>query len=131
MGELRFEIPLNPVTKKNSEVRTKQGGIIASKAYRHYEKDAVLLIPGWAKKRIGYPVNVQAVYYMNARRRVDLSNLINATDDTLVAAGVLEDDNRDVVAGHDGSRVLYDKQNPRTEITITAMGEGYEQWAKK
>jgi Holliday junction resolvase RusA-like endonuclease len=112
-------------------VRTKQGGIIASKAYRRYEKEAVLLIPHWAKKHISTPVNVKAVYYMKARRRVDLSNLINATDDVLVAAGVLEDDNRDIVAGHDGSRVLCDKQNPRTEITITAIGEGYEQWAKK
>lgn len=29
--------------------------------------------------------------------------------------------------GSDGSRVLYDKQNPRVEITITRM-EGYQQW---
>lgn len=49
MEELRFSIPLNPVTKKNSNVRTKNGMIIASKAYRHYEKEAVLLIPHWAK----------------------------------------------------------------------------------
>lgn len=126
MGELRFEIPLNPVTKKNSNVRTKQGGIIASKAYRHYEKDAVLLIPGWAKKRISRPVNVRAIYYTKIdyfapgrKARIDLQNLHNALADTLVAAGVLADDNCTIVYSMDGSRVRHDKKNPRTEVVIT------------
>lgn len=38
--------------------------------------------------------------------------------DCLVSAGVLSDDNCSVVCGHDGSRIFYDKRNPRTEITI-------------
>ena len=41
--------------------------------------------------------------------------------DILVDAGILEDDNSNIVAGHDGSRVLYDKENPRTEILITRI----------
>ena len=45
-------------------------------------------------------------------------NLLQAVDDILVEAGILEDDNYCIVAGHDGSRVYYDKQNPRTEIGI-------------
>lgn len=43
---------------------------------------------------------------------------------------VIEDDCRDIVASTDGSSVLYDKQNPRTEITITKK-EHYDQWAEK
>lgn len=40
-------------------------------------------------------------------------------DDALVAAGVLADDNSQIIVSHDGSRVLYDKDNPRTEVTIS------------
>jgi len=62
---------------------------------------------------------VQCVYYMKTRRKVDLPNLLNATDDILVKAGVVADDNCTIVATHDGSRVDYDKENPRVDITIT------------
>ena len=68
------------------------------------------------------PVNVRCLYYMPTRRRVDLTNLLEATDDILVRAGVLADDCASVVAGHDGSRVLLDRQRPRVEIVITEMG---------
>ena len=55
---------------------------------------------------------------MPTRRRVDLCNLLEATCDLLVHHGVLEDDNSAVVVSHDGSRVLYDKEHPRTEVFI-------------
>jgi hypothetical protein len=41
----------------------------------------------------------------------------------LVDAQVIKDDNSSIVASHDGSRVEYDRDNPRVEITITAKGE--------
>ena len=72
---------------------------------------------------ISEAVNVKAVYYMPNRRRVDLVNLLEATCDILVKAGVLADDCAAVVAGHDGSRVLLDRQRPRVEIEITGMEE--------
>ena len=50
-----------------------------------------------------------------------------ALDDILVQAGVLADDNRDIVVGHDGSRVFWDKENPRVEITITEVND-WERW---
>jgi Holliday junction resolvase RusA-like endonuclease len=50
---------------------------------------------------------------------VDLVNLVEATCDILVDAGVLVDDNSGIVTSHDGSRVLYDKTDPRVEIEIT------------
>ena len=66
-------------------------------------------------------VNVRCVYYMKTARRVDLANLIEATTDILVKAGVLADDNSKIVAAHDGSRVDYDKNHPRVEVEITEM----------
>ena len=68
---------------------------------------------------ISVPVNVKYIFYMPTRRIVDLTNLTEAADDVLVKYGVLADDNSRIVVSHDGSRVLYDKDNPRTEITIS------------
>lgn len=66
-------------------------------------------------------MNVRCVYYMKTARRVDLANLIEATCDILVKAKVLADDNSQIVAAHDGSRVEHDKKNPRVEIWIEEM----------
>lgn len=61
---------------------------------------------------------------MPTKHRVDLVNLLEATCDVLVKADVLEDDNSKIVASHDGSRVLYDKANPRAEIYIERCENG-------
>lgn len=126
MNELRFNIDLPPRSKKNSmqilvNPKTKRPFISPSSAYKAYRKAALMLIPNDVRQGIDYPVNVQCVYYMETRRRVDMCNLIEATLDVLVDAGVLADDNSNIVAGHDGSRVLYDKEHPRTEVTITRL----------
>ena len=119
---IKFTIPLPPVTKKNSQqiIINKATGrpmIIQSKRYREYEKECGWFIQGKGEK-INEPVNVKCVYYMPTKRRVDLTNLMEATHDILVKYEVLEDDNSKVIWSVDGSRVLYDKENPRTEITI-------------
>ena len=77
------------------------------------------LIPGQCRVAIDYPVNVKAIYYMPTRRVVDITNLHSALHDVLVKAGVLQDDNSRIVVSTDGSRVRYDKDNPRTEVEIT------------
>ena len=53
---------------------------------------------------------------------VDLANLLEATNDMLVKHGVLADDNRKIVASHDGSRVFLDREHPRVDITISFYG---------
>lgn len=126
MNELRFTIDTVPRSKKNSmqilvNPKTHRPFISPSSAYKAYRKAALMLIPQEARQGIDYTVNVQCVYYMETRRRVDMCNLIEATLDVLVDAGVLADDNSNIVAGHDGSRVLYDKEHPRTEVTITML----------
>lgn len=120
MKEVKFTIPLAPRTKKNSQrlIRTKNGRIIPipSKAYENYEKQA-----GWFLKplKISTAVNVKCLFYMDTHRIVDLPNLEEAIDDIMVKYEVVVDDNSRIIASHDGSRVRYDKENPRTEIVIT------------
>lgn len=48
---------------------------------------------------------------------------MEAAHDTLVAAKILADDNNAIIASVDGSRVMYDKSNPRTEIFIEEMSD--------
>ena len=124
--EIKFRIPLAPVTKKNSQrIMTRPGGrrfVAPSEAYIAYERDAVWFIPKGVC--INEPVNIRAIFRMPTRRRVDLTNLLEALDDILVKAGLLSDDNSLIVAAHDGSRVVYDKANPGTEVTITKMEAG-------
>ena len=118
---IEFTIPLAPISKKNSQqifVNRKTGRpfIMPSEQYRRYEREAALFIP--RDICIDRPVNVQCLFYMPTRRKCDLTNLLEAIDDILVKFRVLADDNFTIVEGHDGSRVLYDKDNPRTEIYI-------------
>jgi len=116
----------DPRTKKNSQrICVKGNGqrfVKPSAQYEQYERDCLKQLYGKALHMTG-PLNVCCVYYMGTRRKVDLCNLLEATNDILVKAGVLEDDNSTVVASHDGSRVLYDKARPRVEIRITEMEE--------
>lgn len=117
----KFVIKLPPVTKKNSQRMIQRKGRmipIPSKAYAEYEKAA-----GWFLEPLGidYPVNIKALYYMPTRRRVDKTNLESALCDVLVKHGVIEDDNSRIVVSTDGSRVLYDKEHPRTEIYIERL----------
>lgn len=121
----RIVIPLAPRTKKNSQQIIMVKGrpmIIPSKAYKQYEKDCGVFLTH--VEPFLSPCNVKCLYYMPTRRRVDLVNLIEATCDILVHYGILIDDNSNYVVGHDGSRVLYDKENPRTEIYLTEVENG-------
>lgn len=114
----------DPRTKKNSarilKAHANRRIVAPSKAYVDYETDCLRQIKR-PRSPISARVNVRCVYYMKTARRVDLANLIEATTDILVKARVLEDDNSQIVAAHDGSRVDYDKKNPRAEIWIEEM----------
>lgn len=125
---IEIVIPLNPVPKKNSQKikrrrDTGQRYIGQGESYLTYQANAqqYLLIPPNLKDKfpIDYPVNVKALFYRSDARRVDLTNLEEALDDILVLYGILRDDNFKIVQSHDGSRVYIDRENPRTEITIT------------
>lgn len=125
---LKITIPIPPKTKKNSQQIILVKGrpmIFPSKAYKEYEKECSKFIPELRQPKpyISKKVNVKCLYYMPTRRKCDLNNLLEATTDMLVHYGVLEDDNYTIVGSHDGSRVYYDKENPRTEIYIENFKE--------
>lgn len=122
---MKIVIPLDPKTKKNHQEimfnkATGRRYVAQSEYYKEYEASCgyFLKIP---EKAIDYPVNVKAIYYMKTRRRVDMLNLLAATCDILVKYNILLDDNFKIVYAHDGSRIKYDKENPRAEITISKI----------
>lgn len=123
MEIVRFTIPVKPVTKKNSSQIIRVGGkprLIPSKLYSNYERACKSHIP---ELHINQPVNIKALFYMQSRRKIDLPNLQEALHDVLTKYRCLDDDNCNIIVSTDGSRVLYDKENPRTEIIIETSNE--------
>ena len=119
----KFTIPIKPVTKKNSSQIIYFNGkpkLIPSKLYREYENNCGWFIP---KLYISQPINVKALFYMPTKRRVDLPNLHEALHDVLIKYNCVKDDDCNIIVSTDGSRVLYDKNNPRTEVFITTSEE--------
>lgn len=116
----KFTVPLPPITKKNSQrivVRNGKPIILPSEKYKEYENMALWFIPKRGTP-IDFPVNVRCIFYMPNNRLCDLTNHLESIDDVMVKAGLLKDDNYKILASHDGSRVLVDKNNPRTEVEI-------------
>lgn len=117
-----------PRTKKNSsQIWRKANGvafIAPSPYYKEYAGVFLRQVNKDHKLVLDMPVNVRCVYYMPTRRLVDLVGLLQATDDLLVKGRVLKDDNSKIIASHDGSRVRYDKLDPRVEIEIKPKVEG-------
>lgn len=130
-----YTIPLDPRTKKNSQMiagsgqrcpycgKFKKQFIRQGKVHTEYIIKAYPYLMPKPPEPINEPVRVQYLFYMATRRKVDSLNLCAAADDLLVEAGILTDDNSNIIKSHDGTRVLYDKQNPRTEIYIHAYEE--------
>ena len=124
-------IRLDPKTKKNCmEIKYRRGNhgqmipfIGQSDRYIQYEKDCKWFLRPPRNGTITEKVNIRYAFYRQKKTRVDLSNLIAASDDILVKYGIIEDDNYNIVTGHDGSRIYFDKDNPRTEITIERSEE--------
>lgn len=133
MAEIKYIIQGDPRTKKNSLMIAGSGRrcpackkfekqwIRQGKAHDEFTEAAAWQLRPLPPKPIDCPVNIQCMFYMKTRRIVDGLNLLATIDDLLVSTGILADDNSRIVVAHDGSRVLYDPQNPRVEITITKM----------
>lgn len=118
---MNFIIKTEPRTKKNSQrmiknQRTGKMFPVPSAQFKEYEQTAGWFVP--KDLGIDYPVNIKCLFYMATKRKCDLTNLLEAIDDIMVKYNVITDDNYTIVAGHDGSRVYYDKENPRTEVFI-------------
>lgn len=117
---LKITIPINPIPKKNNSRIVKNGSfvrLLPSKRYIDYELLCKQYLP-ILKQPINQPINLKCTYYRVDKRKIDLCNLLESTCDMLVKHKILQDDNYTIVKSHDGSRVYYDKSNPRLEIEI-------------
>ena len=88
-GSRKFTIDVCPRSKKNSSQIIFLKGrpmLIPSKLYRQFEKDCLKVIDKKYRQNIDYPVNIKAIFYMQTKRKVDLTNLLEALDDMLVKA---------------------------------------------
>ena len=131
----RFVIPLDPKAKKNSHriagcgKRCPVCGKYAKQFIRNADKTteygfaAGQYLHPRPPKPIEGPVWLVYKLYTATWHRKDDLNLYEALDDILVSNGILKDDDRKTIRSRDGSRVLYDKENPRAEIYIYSYSE--------
>lgn len=85
-------------SKKNSKIvicRGKFPNLIPSKNYTEWHKDALLQLTG--KKAIDAN-KITVTFFAGDNRKFDLTNKAESILDTLVDAGLLEDDNYSVVS---------------------------------
>lgn len=126
----QYLIPLDPRTKKNAHriagcgprcpmcgKYTKQF-IRNGKTTTDFAFRAAQYLHPKPPKPISVPVHLVYRLYTATWHRKDDLNLYEALDDILVTEGILKDDDRKIIRSRDGSRVLYDKENPRAEIYI-------------
>jgi len=124
---MKIEIPLLCRSKKNSQQirinqRTRKPFVAQSELYKQFEKDCGYFMPK-LKEPINKPVNLKCTFIVPDRKKRDLTNLENAIADILVKYQILEDDNYNIVAGWDGSRIVYQKGVAKTIIEIEYVKE--------
>jgi len=110
------------ISKKNSRIPVKIGKRIInipSKAYKAYEKQALLQLEDefpWDRR---YPVIVETFFYRKTLRTFDFDNMQASINDVLVTAGIIEDDSMNHIIPKIKDRGWEkDKDNPRVQIEI-------------
>lgn len=119
---MKFIIPVNPRSKKNSQEivfnrKTGHRMVIQNKRYTEFEKECKKHIPK-IETPINFPINLQCNFYVCDARKRDIANYIEAIQDILVKYNLLEDDNYKIVASLNGCSMEIDRENPRIEIEI-------------
>ena len=116
MTELHIVVPGNPVPK--SRPRFTRSGRTYSVKSQVVHEDTI----GWSlravlgHRRFEGPVHIHCLFVRKNRHAVDLDNLLKLVFDA--ANGVAWEDDRQVVKAIAGIEV--DRDNPRTEITISS-----------
>jgi hypothetical protein len=131
----QYVIPLDPRSKKNAHRISGCGKrcpvcgkyerqfIRNGSTTTEYSFKAVKYLTPRPEQPINRPVQLVYKLYTQTWHRKDDLNLYEALDDILVTARILADDDRKTIRSRDGSRVLYDKDNPRAEIYIYSYSE--------
>jgi Holliday junction resolvase RusA-like endonuclease len=123
---IRLTITGNPTTKKNHRPifiskKTGKRFIAKSETLRQYEQATIWQLKSAKRKiknvnlPISTEVNITYAFYLPTKRKVDLSNLIEAPQDCLQEAGIIKDDS--LIVDLKATK-HYSKEDPRTEITI-------------
>ena len=123
-----IKIPLHTIPKKNSQQilynsRTHRPFISQSKRYLEFEKLCGFYLSKY-QYNIDYPINLKCTFIVPNRRKRDIVNLLNSIQDILVKYGVIADDNYNIVAGIDGTRIIYKKGCSETMIEIERINNG-------
>ena len=106
--------------------------------YRDWAKIAIQTLAVFKSKHTDIPfpltakMNLRCLFYLGKDIKVDLSALYEGVQDCMAGnAGIefknvtanmyqiIEDDSARYIGSHDGSRVLLDYTNPRTEVYLT------------
>lgn len=119
---IKFTIPVNPRSKKNSQQiifnrKTGKRQIIQNKNYLEFEKSCKAYMP--KINTIDYSINLQCDFYVCDARKRDIANYIEAIQDILVKYKIIDDDNYKIVSSLDNCTMQIDRQNPRVEVIIT------------
>jgi Holliday junction resolvase RusA-like endonuclease len=117
--------PTKTVPKKNSQqiiMRRKKPIIIQSQQYLIFEQNCAIFLKKYAR-HITTPINLKCTFFVPDKRKRDVVNLLNAIQDVLVKYDVLADDNYNIVASVDGTRIKYQKGREETVIVITDFKE--------
>ena len=120
---MTINIPMKTPPKKNSQQVIYRNGkplIVQSKQYIQFERDCAYFLKKYAR-HITTPINLKCMFFVPDKRKRDLTNLLNAIQDVLVKYDVIADDNYNIVAGVDGSRIVYEKGREETIIEIEEM----------
>ncbi len=123
--EATIILPGRPATKKNSMILNSEQLVpLPSRAFQRYEKQCLKALLVYRKICFTGNVHLCIHYWLPDRRWwPDLAGLIEATQDILEKAGIIENDR--YVVSLDGTRIMgLDKGNPRAEILIAALGDG-------
>lgn len=116
-----------PVTKKNHSriVRNRRTGqllVIPSEAYERWAAHAELQVrASWRRPPLGVPCALEATFY-RARLVGDLGNYLAGLCDLLERAGAVQNDR--LIVSFDGCRLGHDKERPRIEWELRAIGIG-------
>jgi hypothetical protein len=135
---IKITLPGSIRSKKNSKrivVAGKFKRILPSKAYLTWEKEArqsiqIQLsspqIKSSVKKQIptGQDISVKALIYYRGPKP-DLSGSLESIGDC--GEGLLWLNDRQIISW-DGSRLIHDLENPRTDIEITSYRKSLEEW---
>ncbi len=117
----KIVIPGNPGIKKNAGRMVNARGRrfrVPSERYMIWERTAKQILMTWPEPPVEVPFILKCSFFVPDNRARDLSNLYEGIQDVLKTMRVIKDDAWQYLAGHDGSRVYIDKENPRTEVEI-------------